>query len=118
MNATLLRWLKTLGFVILTLTALLLSACVVPDSGYYDDSGYVGPGYYEPSVVIYGGWGPDYHVAPFRGGDHDRRPPGGRHESPRVYRSAPPSHSIPSIPMRSRPGGGGGGSHGGRGEHR
>ena len=35
----------------------------------------IGAGYYEPSGVDYGGWGPGYHVAPFRGGDH--RPTGG-----------------------------------------
>jgi hypothetical protein len=103
-NISLLRWLG-LVLAILTLT-LLLSGCVatVGEYGYYD-----GGDYYEPSGVYYGGWGPDYYVAPFRGGDH--RHEGERHTTREgghtapVYRSAPATHSIPSIPSRSRPGG-------------
>lgn len=71
------------------LIAILASGCVVPEGGY----GYAGYGidYYEPYGVPYGGWGPGYRVAPYRGGEH---------------------HAMPSIPSGSR---GGGGAHGGGG---
>lgn len=122
MNMLLLRWLETRVFVVLTLT-VLLSGCFFPGGGYYDED--IGPGYYEPSGVVYGGWGHDYQVAPFRGGDH-RPTRGGGHAPAPAYRSAPASHSMPSIPSKSRSsgpsksrsGGGGGGSHGGGGDHR
>ena len=72
MNILLLRWLA-LAFVVWTLT-VLLSGCVVAGGGYgYYDGGGIGAAYYEPYGVDYGGWGPGYHVAPFRGGDHRRR---------------------------------------------
>lgn len=108
MNILLLRWLG-LAFVVLTLT-VLLSGCVLVggEYGYYDD-GDIGVTYYEPPVVEYGGWGHSYYVAPFYGDEH-------RHEvehhttsrgghTARAYRSAPASHSMPSIPSRSRSGG-------------
>ena len=48
----------------------MLAGCAVEGGG----DGYGGPDYgvdyYEPYGVEYGGWGPDYRVAPFRGGDH------------------------------------------------
>jgi len=88
-------------FVIGTLT-VLLSSCLVPGGGYYD--GDSGAGYYEPSGVVYGGWGPGYHVAPYRGGDH-RPARGGGHAPARAYKAAPASRSIPSIPSKSRSGG-------------
>jgi hypothetical protein len=105
--------LLALAFVVWTLT-ILLSGCVVTGGGYYDDGGF-GAAYYEPSGVYYGGWGPDYHVAPYRDyddrrdydhrRDDDRRPTsGGGHAPARAYRSAPASHSIPSIPSKSRSG--------------
>jgi len=81
---------------------VLLSGCVVGDGGYYDGGG-IDATYYEPNGVYYGGWGSGYHVAPFRGGDHHLTG-GGGHESGRAYRSAPASHSVPSIPSRSRSG--------------
>lgn len=107
MNILLLRWLLLL-FAILTLT-VLLPGCVttVGDYGYYDE-GYSGETYYEPSVVEYGGWGPNYYVAPFRGGDHhhegERHIDRGSGHAARAYKSAPASHSVPSIPSRSRSG--------------
>jgi len=99
-NILRLHWLA-LAFVVWTLT-ILLPGCILPGGGYYD-SGGIGAAYYEPSGVDYGGWGSGYQVAPFRGGDH--RPTGGSHASVRAYKSAPASHSMLSIPSRSRSGG-------------
>ena len=78
MNILLLRWL-VLAFVVGTLT-VLSAGCILSDGGYgYDDGGRgVGADYYEPYGADYGGWGPGYHVAPFRGGGH-RRTGGGGH---------------------------------------
>jgi len=84
-----------------TLTALLFG-CIVPGGEYYD--GDTGAGYYEPAGVIYGGWGPGYHVGPYRGGDHHPERGGGHGHAP-AYRPAPASRPIPSIPTRSRSGG-------------
>ena len=105
MNIILLRWLHwlALAFVLCTLTVLLYG-CIVPGGGYgYDDGGGIGGAYYEPFGFDYGGWGHDYQVAPFRGGDH-RPASGGGHASAHSYRSAPASHSMPSIPSHSRSG--------------
>ncbi|MFJ2990839.1 hypothetical protein ACIPF8_23540 [Collimonas sp. NPDC087041] len=91
--------------------AALTAGCAVSDGGYggYGYSGGVGVGldYYEPFGGDYGGWGPGYQVGPFRGGG-DHRGGGGR-GGQHAFRSAPASHSMPSIP--SRGGGGGGGGH-------
>jgi hypothetical protein len=106
MNILLLRWLRWLAlpFVLCTLTAML-SGCFLPGGGYgYDDGGGIGAAYYEPFGFNYGGWGHGYQVAPVRGGDH-RPTSGGGHTSARTYRSAPASHSMPSIPSHSRSGG-------------
>src|SRR5208283_4988038 len=98
-----LRWL-VLAFMLCMLTVLLFG-CFVPGGGYgYDDGGGIGGAYYEPFGFDYGGWGPDYQVAPFRGGDH-RPASGGGHASAHAYRSAPASHSMPSIPSHSSSGG-------------
>ncbi len=104
MNISLLRCLA-LPFVICALTCLL-SGCVVTGGGYYD-SGDIGAAYYEPSGVYYGGWGPGYHVAPYRSSDHGdhHQTSGGGHEYTRAYRPAPPSHAVPSIPSQPRSGG-------------
>jgi hypothetical protein len=102
MNISRLRWLA-LAFVGSTLT-VLLSGCILPDGGYDYGGGGIGAAYYEPYGVDYGGWGSGYQVAPFRGGDH-RPTGGGSHASARAYRPAPASHSMPSIPSRSRSGG-------------
>ncbi len=85
------------------LLALVSSGCVGSVGGYGYD-GY-GVDYYEPYGADYGGWGPGYRVGPVRGGDHrpDRGP--GR-SAGHAYRSAPASHAMPSIPSRSRSGGG------------
>lgn len=108
MNILLLRW-SGLVFVVLTLT-VLLSGCILTEGGYdYYDGGDVGVTYYEPSVIEYGGWGPSYYVVPFRGDEHRHEvehhttSKGGHAE--RAYKSAPASHSMPSIPSRSRSGG-------------
>ena len=103
MNILLLRRL-VFTFVLLTLT-VLLSGCVIGGGGYgYDGDASYGATYYEPSGAYYGGWGHDYQVAPFRGGDH-RPTGGGGHASAHAYRSAPASHSMPSMPSRARSGG-------------
>ena len=100
MNILHLRWLL-LAFVVWTLT-VLLSGCVLTGGGYgYDDGGGIGAAYYEPHGADYGGWGPGYQVAPFRDGDHHPTS-GGGHAPAQAYRSAPASHSMPSIPSKSR----------------
>ena len=103
MNLLHLRWVV---FTLIVGTLAVLSAgCILPDGGYgYDDGGGVGAAYYEPYGVDYGGWGPGYEVAPFRGGGH-RPSGGGGHAAAHAYRSAPASRSVPSIPSHS--GGGG-----------
>ena len=96
------------------LLAAALSGCAVSDGAYapgFDDSydyGGVGVGigfdYYEPYGAYYGGWGPSYHVAPYRGSEpHWDR--GAARGSPHPYRSAPESRPMPSIPSHSRSGG-------------
>jgi hypothetical protein len=98
MNILLLRW-SAIAFVIGLFTALS-SGCVVPGDGYDARVG-IGLDYYEPFGAVYGGWGPGYNVGPYRDGGHgpDRR---GGNSPPHAYRSAPASHSMPSIPSRSR----------------
>lgn len=109
MNIFLLRW-PAAAFV-----AGLFTGCAVTGDGYLYDGGMgAGIDYYEPYGVFYGDWGPDYFVAPFRGGDHrpdhgSRRPDRGDHRpdhdagrsSPHSYRPAPASRPMPSIPSRS-----------------
>jgi len=109
MNVLFLRW-SALAFIVGTLTVLMAGCVLTTDGGYgYDDSGGVGADYYEPYGVVYGGWGPGYHVAPYRGGG--RRPmEGGGHAHEHAYRPAPASRSMPSLPSHR-----GGGSHGGGG---
>ena len=75
------------------------------DGGYYDGGGVIvgGPGYYEPYGAEYRGWGSGYRVAPFH---RDGFGPGGFNRgapSTHHYRPAPASHSMPSLPSRSRP---------------
>jgi hypothetical protein len=106
MNILILRWLRWLAFAFVLCTLMfLLSSCFIPVGGYgYEEGGGMGAGYYEPSGFEYGGWGHGYQVAPFRGGEH-RPTIGGGHTFTRAYKSAPASHSMPSIPSRSRFGG-------------
>jgi hypothetical protein len=109
MNNLLLRWLVlAIGIGALT---ILLASCILPADGpgYYDGGGY-GAAYYEPYGVDYGGWGPGYQVAPFRGGGH-RPTGGGGRSSTHAFRSAPASRSMPSLPSHS-------GGRGGSGERR
>ena len=116
-----LRW-SILAFVLGTLT-VLLAGCIVPSGriGYDGDVEVgVGAAYYEPYGAGYGGWGPGYQVAPYRGGGH--RPPGGvshasepAKRSEPAFRSAPASRSMPSLPPRGGRGDGGRGD-GGRGD--
>jgi len=90
------------------LFTLLPSGCAVTDGGYgYDGSVGIGVDYYEPFGADYGGWGPGYGVGPFRDGGH-RADHGGGYQH--AYRSAPASHSMPSLPSRSGGGRSGGGS--------
>ena len=107
MNNLFLRWL-VVAFIVGTLT--VLSGCLLPNGGY-DYGGGIGAAYYEPYGADYGGWGPGYHVAPFRG-EGRRSYGGGGHASAPSYRSAPASRSMPSLPSH---GGGGGGGRGGSG---
>ncbi len=85
---------------------IVLFGCVVADGGYgYGNGAAIVPGYYEPYGAYYGGWGPNYYVAPYRNGyrPDDR----GRSEvqsSSHAFRGAPASHSAPSIPSASRSG--------------
>jgi hypothetical protein len=95
------------AFILVAVTWTFLSAgCIMPYGGYgYDDGGV---GYYEPYGIDYGGWGPGYNVAPYRGGHGnggEYRSGGGGH----AYRSAPASRSMPSLPN---------GGHGGSRSHR
>jgi hypothetical protein len=92
-----LRWSAIVSLVGVLL--LMTPGCVTADGGYGYDAG-MGVDYYEPYGTYYGGWGPGYSVGPFRDGDHRQA-----HSSGHAYRSAPPSHSIPSIPSGSRSGG-------------
>jgi hypothetical protein len=103
MNTSLLRG-SAIAIAIGSFT-ILLSSCIVPGGGYgYGGGGVdIGLDYYEPYGGVYGGWGPGYRVAPFRGGDQRRDVGGGR--PTHAYRPAPASHSLPSIPSHSRSGG-------------
>ena len=100
MNTPFLRRLFFLAFMFL-ISPVLLSGCVV-GGGY----GYYGADYYEPAGV-YGDWGPNYYVAPYRGREHyegghfERGHHEGEHRE-RFYRPAPVSRPIPTIPSNSR----------------
>jgi hypothetical protein len=120
MKGALLRW-AALG-----LAAVLAHGCVLEGGGIaVGAAAPYGFDYYEPPGVFYGGWGPDYYVAPFRDHDHDRhfeRGPAFREgrAGPRAFRAAPAGRAIPSIPTGPRFGGGargGGGAHGGGAAH-
>jgi hypothetical protein len=96
--------------IVASALTVLCSGCLVAGGGYYD-GGEIGVGYYEPPVAVYGGWGPGYQVAPFRGGEHHPERDGGHREGGHApaysrpapaYRPAPASRPIPSIPSRSR----------------
>jgi hypothetical protein len=93
------------------LTVLLgLSACAVTGVGVGYDGGYdYGGGFYEPYGYDYGGWAPGYRVGPPRGGyggGYGGHGPGGGGPGPggggHPYHSAPPGHSMPSMPGRPR----------------
>ncbi len=103
MNISLLRW-SAIAFVIGLFTTLS-SGCAVTGGGYgYNGDVGVGLDYYEPYGGEYGGWGSGYRVGPSRGGDHrhEHGGSGGGHAPSHAYRSAPASHSMPSIPSRGR----------------
>ena len=94
MSSLLQHWKVGLGALVI-LTAI--DGCEVSGPGYGGDGGvYVGGvydgGVYEEPGFFGGGWGRGYHVGPPRGGARDRGGGGGR--------------SAPSIPSRSRGGGG------------
>ncbi len=119
MSASPLRSARLAG--LLALVTVLLCGCVATVGGYgYGEGAAIVPDYYEPYGAVYGGWAPEYYVAPFRGGDRrfergeERR--AGRNERPsptRAYRGAPASRAIPSIPSAPRSGG----SHSGEQRH-
>jgi len=105
MNTLLSRWAARAS--VIGLFAVLSSGCVVPGGGYgYDGGGGIGLGYYEPVGADYGGWGPGYQVAPYRG-DDNRGGRGGGNAPSHAYRAAPASHAMPSIPSGSRSAGSG-----------
>jgi hypothetical protein len=108
------RFRSTATASVVAVAVALSSGCVVTDGGYDYGGAAYGVGYYEPSGIAYGGWGPGYDIAPFRGGGHYPVRYGGR-PSPHAYRAAPASRAMPSIPTGARPGGGGGHGGGGRG---
>lgn len=89
--------------LVIGLFTVLSSSCAVTGGGYgYDGGGVgIGLGYYEPYGGDYGGWGSDYRVGPYRGGGR-RSDRGNGRPTQHAYRSAPASHSVPSIPSRSR----------------
>ena len=118
-------FLRRAAFTLAAVTwAFLASGCILSDGGPgygYDGGGAVGVGYYEDYGVDYGGWGPGYQVAPFRGDDHrhdggehrpdgGHRPEGGGRPGGHSYHPAPASRSMPSLPSRGNPGGSRGGS--------
>jgi hypothetical protein len=87
------------------LSAVVLSGCAGPDGGYAY-GGDPGVDYYEPYGFAYGGWGHDYHVAPYHGSGHGFA--GGGFHGAHAFRSAPAGHAMPSLPA----GRGGGFAHG------
>ena len=105
MKTLFLRW-SAIALVI-GLFAALSAGCAVTADGYgygYDSGVGIGLDYYEPYGADYGGWGPGYRVAPFRGGDH-RPERAGSPARQHAYRAAPAARAMPSIPSRSRSGG-------------
>jgi hypothetical protein len=122
------RWLA--GIVALAILSSLSGGCVVGDGGYgYYDNGYAPYGDYYESDVFFGGglrdhdrhdhdyrgWGPGYHVAPYRrGGEHFEHGSEHRGGGEHAFRSAPASHPMPSLPSRGAMGSRGGGFGGSR----
>jgi len=103
------------GAAVLALLLTELTGCAagaVGVSGGYADPYWGGPAYgydldYYGPPVIYGGWGPQYYVAPPRWGEHPHGfsgPPRGDGQRPQ-FRPAPPGRSMPSIPSGPRGGG-------------
>jgi hypothetical protein len=80
-------------------TLLAIQGCVDYGGGYGYDEDY-GVGFYEPYGYYYGGWGGDYRVGPWRGGDH-----GHGHDRGEGHGHG----AMPSIPTHSGGGHGGGG---------
>jgi hypothetical protein len=107
---------STLWLIAVLFTAL--AGCVAVggyDGGYYGgyDGGATasyGVGFYEPFGYDYGGWQPGYRVGPPPRGGYDHPARTDSHQSQPTYHPAPPSRSVPSIPVQSR----GGQSHGGQ----
>jgi hypothetical protein len=85
-----------------------VGACAVTGVGvgYDGEADYVG-GFYEPYGYEYGGWGRGYRVGPPRGGEYRRGPEEGHGPGAgRPYHAAPAGRPMPSMPGRSRGGGG------------
>ena len=119
MNNLYLRW--SLFVLVMGMLGFLSVGCVATGDGYgygYDGEVNVGLDYYEPyNTIYYNNWGPGYRVGPFHevGHQSDR----GNRSSTHNYRSAPPSHAVPSIPSHSRSGGSrSGGNRSGSGNSR
>jgi len=98
---------------LIALSTAVVSGCAVPAGGPAYGGG-LGVDYYEPYGYGYGGWGPGYYVAPFRGGDHRFDRGGGFSQSAHAFRSAPAGRGMPSLPAGGGRGGGGGHAGGGR----
>lgn len=78
------------------LLPLATAGCVTPGVTY---GGGYGVGYYQPSGVVYGGWGPGYALGPVRSGRTYTVPRNPPHV---VYRPVPSTRPIPTIPSRAR----------------
>jgi hypothetical protein len=102
MNISLIR--RSATACVIGLFTVLASGCVGPGGGYGDGVAF-GADYYEPAGIAYGGWGPGYGVAPYRGGDHRFSGGGGRGPVTHAYRPAAASRPAPSLPSRARSGG-------------
>ena len=103
MNISFSRLLELL-IIVGPFTALLLGCIAYGGGGYgYGNDALVsGPGYYEPYGTYYGGWGPNYYVAPYRNGGYSRPSRGESQPAAHAFRSSPASHTTPSIPSEQR----------------
>jgi len=98
MSAVIKRWMACAPAAV---ALAVLQACAVEGVGVDTTVGVdYSADYYEPYGYEYGGWGGGYRVGPGRGGDRRGDRPS------RPYRAAPAGRPTPSIPSRSRGGGG------------
>jgi len=98
-----LRYWLIIGLVAGMLT--VLSGCVATTGGYGGPAEVYEVDYYESYGYDYNRLGPRYHVAPPRGDRDDHGRPNRAENRPAqpVYRPAPPSRPVPSIPTQPHP---------------